>query len=110
MDASFSKIERIDADYFRRAPRVDITDETKINADQATSDAYFASKAGGTTNFISEVFFLALAAHHYGSEAANSKLKNLEREISSVEKHIQRMEAERPNLAHVSLFFSPPSF
>lgn len=106
MDTSFSKVDRIDIDYFRRAPRVDIRDETKINADQAKSDAYYAQKVPGASNFISEVFFLALAAHHYGSEAANTKLKNLEREIKNVERHVERMEAERPNVANVSVIWS----
>ena len=34
MDATFSKIDRIDVDYLRRKPRVDIREETKLNADQ----------------------------------------------------------------------------
>lgn len=102
MDANFSKIDRIDVEYFRRAPRVDIKDETKINADQAKADAYYANKVGGTSNFISEVFFLTLAAHHYGNEAANSKLKNLERDIKYYEKQLALMEAERPKVANVS--------
>jgi ubiquitin conjugation factor E4 B len=90
MDASFSKVSKIDSDYLRRNPRIDISDETKLNADQATSDAFYSKKVDGTSNFISEVFFLNLAAHHYGSEATNSKLKDLDREI----KHLQKVEKE----------------
>ncbi|KAK6084071.1 ubiquitin conjugation factor E4 (ubiquitin elongating factor core) [Seiridium cupressi] len=90
MDATFSKISKIDIDYLRRDPRIDMSDETKLNADQATSDAFYSKKADGTSNFISEVFFLNLAAHHYGSEATNSKLKDLDREI----KHLQKVEKE----------------
>jgi ubiquitin conjugation factor E4 B len=52
----------------RRHPRVDIKEETKLNADQSTSDRFYSEAVGGI-NFISEVFFLTLAAHHYGSEA-----------------------------------------
>ena len=98
MDSTFSKVGRIDIDYFRKNPRVDIKDETKLNADQARSDAFYAQKLEGETNFITEVFFLTLAAHHYGSEATNSKLKNLERDIKYYEKNIALMEAERPKL------------
>ncbi|ETS77479.1 hypothetical protein PFICI_11353 [Pestalotiopsis fici W106-1] len=90
MDATFSKVSKIDIDYLRRDPRIDMSDETKLNADQATSDAFYSKKADGTSNFISEVFFLNLAAHHYGSEATNSKLKDLDREI----KHLQKVEKE----------------
>lgn len=100
MDNDFSKIDKIDVKYFKRNPRVNINDETKINADQATADKFYEEKAPGDSNFISEAFFLTLAAHHYGSEATNSQLKNLDREIKYLEKHVKAMEAERSKLAN----------
>jgi ubiquitin conjugation factor E4 B len=101
MDNDFSKVDKIDVRYFQRNPRVDIKDETKINADQAAADKFYEQKQSGESNFISEAFFLTLAAHHYGSEAANSQLKNLDREIKYIEKHLKAMEAERPKVANV---------
>jgi ubiquitin conjugation factor E4 B len=98
MDSTFSKVGRIDVNYFRKNPRIDIKDETKLNADQAQSDAFYATKLDGESNFITEIFFLTLAAHHYGSEAANSKMKNLDRDIKYYEKNIGMMEAERHKL------------
>lgn len=95
MDTTFSKIDRIDIGYFRRDPRVDIKEETKLNADQAQSDNFYSQKLDGSSNFISEVFFLTLAAHHYGSEATNAKLKNLDKDIKYYEKHIKKLEADR---------------
>lgn len=95
MDTTFSKIDRIDIGYFRRNPRVDIKEETKLNADQAQSDSFYAQKLAGPSNFISEIFFLTLAAHHYGSEATNAKLKNLDKDIKYFEKHIKKLEADR---------------
>ncbi|KAF2013691.1 hypothetical protein BU24DRAFT_244034 [Aaosphaeria arxii CBS 175.79] len=95
MDATFSKIDRIDIDYLRRSPRIDISDETKINADQHASDDFYANKAEGTNNFISEVFFLTVAAHHYGTEAANTKLSTLQREVKYLEKQLAKLELER---------------
>ncbi|KAJ4306774.1 Ubiquitin conjugation factor E4 [Collariella sp. IMI 366227] len=100
MDSTFSKVGRIDVDYFRRNPRIDIKDETKLNADQAQSDAFYAKKVDGESNFITEIFFLTLAAHHYGSEATNAKLKTFDRELKYLERHIGLMEAERPKLAN----------
>ncbi|KAM0261933.1 hypothetical protein ACHAQJ_001936 [Trichoderma viride] len=100
MENDFSKIDKIDVRYFRRQPRVDIVDETKLNADQAAADKYYAEKEDGESNFISEAFFLTLAAHHYGSEALNSQLKNLDREIKYLEKHLKAMEAERSKVAN----------
>ncbi len=102
MDAAFSKVSKIDVDYLRRSPRVEIKDETKLNADQTASDKFYETKLSGTSNFISEVFFLNLAAHHYGSEATTTKLKNLEKDIKYFQKHIPALEAERPKVASVS--------
>lgn len=95
MDTTFSKIDRIDIGYFKRSPRVDIKEETKLNADQAQSDSFYSHKLEGPSNFISEIFFLTLAAHHYGSEATNAKLKNLDKDIKYYEKHIKKLEADR---------------
>ncbi|KAK4222483.1 ubiquitin elongating factor core-domain-containing protein [Podospora fimiseda] len=99
MDTTFSKVGRINIDYFRRnPPRLDIREETKLNADQAYSDAFYANKVEGEDNFITEIFFLTLAAHHYGSEATNSKLKNLDKDIKYYLKNVALMEAERAKL------------
>ncbi|RWA09136.1 hypothetical protein EKO27_g5965 [Xylaria grammica] len=98
MDATFSKINKVDLDYLRRTPRVDMSDETKLNADQATSDAFYNNKVEGSSNFISEVFFLTLAAHHYGLGATNSKLKDIDKDIKYVEKIIKQMEEELPKV------------
>ncbi|KAF1928714.1 ubiquitin conjugation factor E4 [Didymella exigua CBS 183.55] len=95
MDASFSKIDRIDIDYLRRAPRVDIEDETKINADEKMSEEFYSTKADGVSNFISEVFFLTVAAHHYGTEAANSKLSSLQKDVKWLKKELEKFETER---------------
>ncbi|THV54859.1 hypothetical protein BGAL_0018g00150 [Botrytis galanthina] len=99
MDTTFSKISKIDIDYLRRAPRVDIKDETKLNADEKASEKYYEATVDGTSNFISEVFFLTLAAHHYGSEALNATHKSLEKDIKYIQKQLTAIEAERVKVA-----------
>ncbi|KAG4424499.1 hypothetical protein IFR04_002377 [Cadophora malorum] len=100
MDTMFSKVDRIDVEYLRRKPRVDIKEETKLNADQTASDEYYDVEVSGTSNFISEVFFLTLAAHHYGSEATNSMLKTLDKDIKYLTGKVAELEAERPKFAN----------
>lgn len=95
MDAQFSKIDRIDFEYLRRKPRISIDDETKLNMDQNTADEFYEKTAEGTNNFISEVFFLTLAAHHYGTEATNQTLSQLEKDLKRMEKHIEEIELDR---------------
>ena len=100
MDATFTKIDRIDIDYLRRSPRVDIKYETKLNADQHASDDFYARPAEDQSNFISEIFFLTLAAHHYGSEAVSSTLTEMEKNLKRMEKQIAELEADRAKFAN----------
>ncbi|TID15671.1 ubiquitin conjugation factor E4 [Venturia nashicola] len=100
MDVSYTKVDKIDPAYLRRSPRVLIEDETKINADQKASDEFYAQPAEGTNNFISEVFFLTVAAHHYGTEAANTKLAEIKRRMKHLERQLKEFEEERPKFAH----------
>ncbi|KAL4809015.1 ubiquitin elongating factor core-domain-containing protein [Aspergillus unguis] len=95
IDANFTKIGRIEIEYLHRNPRVDMRDETKINADQHASDAFYAKKSEGTNNFITELFFLTVAAHHYGSESLTAKLETIDKEVKHLESNIVRLEAER---------------
>ena len=102
MDSTFSKVDRIDVQYLRRNPRVEITDETKIDADQKTADEFYGQKAPGTNNFISEVFFLAVASHYYGTGASNKRAERLEKEIKQFEKEVEKVKAARPASTGVS--------
>jgi ubiquitin conjugation factor E4 B len=95
MDASFSKIDKIQVQYLLRHPRVNMKDETKINADQDASDAFYGRTVEGSNNFISEVFFLTVAAHHYGTEAAHSMLRELEKDLKHMQKQVDQFETDR---------------
>ncbi|KAH0613172.1 uncharacterized protein H6S33_009552 [Morchella sextelata] len=95
MDASFSKLDKIDIDYFKRNPRLDIGDETKINADEDTASEFYSKKIEGSNNFISEVFFLNVAAHHYGLGATEVNHDQLAKDIGDMEKHLERIQGER---------------
>ncbi|PGH27512.1 hypothetical protein AJ80_00753 [Polytolypa hystricis UAMH7299] len=95
MDAAFTKIDRIEVNYLQRKPRVQMRDETKINADQQTSDAFYDQAIEGTSNFITEIFFLTVAAHHYGSESLTNKLDQLEKDLRYMETQIDKFELER---------------
>jgi ubiquitin conjugation factor E4 B len=95
MDATFSKINKIEVQYLQRHPRVDVKDETKINADQEASDAFYGQTIEGKNNFISEIFFLTVAAHHYGTEAAHSMLRELEKDLKYMQKQVDQFETDR---------------
>ncbi|CEJ59389.1 hypothetical protein PMG11_08014 [Penicillium brasilianum] len=108
MNIDFRKIHTFHGEYFRRNPRVDIKEETKINADQHASDEFYSKKLDGSSNFNSELFFLTIAAHHYGSESLTSKLDQLDKDLKHMESTIGRFEGERErwmsNPAQLRLF------
>lgn len=95
IDATFSKIDRPQLEYFRRNPRVDISDETKMNATDEESKNFYGKSAEGQNNFISEIFFLTVAAHHYGLESTRKTLQDMDRELKHMEKQVAQFEEER---------------
>jgi ubiquitin conjugation factor E4 B len=46
MDVSFTKIDKVDPDYYRVSRRLDIKEETKIRATQEEANEYYAPKDG----------------------------------------------------------------
>lgn len=101
------QLDKIDIDYFRRNPRLDIGDETKINADEDTASEFYSKKIEGSNNFISEVFFLNVAAHHYGLGATEVNHDQLAKDIGDMEKHLERIQGERSRWVNVRGLGSP---
>ncbi|KAJ6264294.1 Ubiquitin conjugation factor [Drechslerella dactyloides] len=95
MDATYTKVDKIDVRYFKQNPRVQIREETKINSDQASSDAFYEAVLEGKPNFNSEVFFLNVVAHHVGYIASINNAVNLSHHLSDLEKNLERLEHER---------------
>ncbi|TIB05941.1 hypothetical protein E3P96_00778 [Wallemia ichthyophaga] len=91
MDATFSKIDKIDPKYFCHSKRLDISDETKIKADKSESDAYYNenSKEDKPVNFISEIFYLCLAFHYLGYHCAQRQSGSLKKHIDMVEPQLK---------------------
>ncbi|EXX53635.1 hypothetical protein RhiirA5_349834 [Rhizophagus irregularis] len=100
-DPIYSKIDRIDVNYFRKSRRIDISQETKIKATQQESDAYYSSAVNeaASPNFISEIFFITLAMHHYGPLQCYNKYNNLNRDLAELQKQYDRLKADQPKWA-----------
>lgn len=96
------QIDRIDINYFRRNSRLDISEETKLNADDQSANDYYSNQIQGKNNFITEVFFLNAAAHHIGLASAQTRLESLVRDIPEMTRHLERIEIDRQNHSGVS--------
>ncbi|KAF0531124.1 Ubiquitin conjugation factor E4 [Gigaspora margarita] len=101
MDMRNPKIDRIDVNYFCKSNRIDISRETKIKATQQEADTYFSSvdESASAPNFISEIFFLTIAMHHYGPLHSYEVYNNFIRDILELQKQYDRMRADQPNWA-----------
>lgn len=104
MDASFSKIDKIDPEYYRRSKRIKIEDETKIRATKQEADEYFgaAMESGPPPNFVSDLFFLLNSFQHLGMVKTVGNRDRAEKTLSEIEKELKRTEASRGDWEGVS--------
>ncbi|WVR06922.1 hypothetical protein IAU60_003958 [Kwoniella sp. DSM 27419] len=101
MDAQYSKIDRVDPEYFKFSKRVDISEETKIKGTKEEADDYFNNSMQVDTkpNFISDLFFLTNAFIHLGGVKTIGTRTRAEKNMSEIEKELKRAEAMRGSWA-----------
>ncbi|CEI90732.1 hypothetical protein RMCBS344292_05047 [Rhizopus microsporus] len=95
LDVRASKIDKIDSTYFRTSKRINVTEDTKINATKEQSDAYYGEQQElKNHNFITECFFLTLAFMHYGPIRAIVNYGEFIREFGEIKKQAERAQQE----------------
>lgn len=109
-----AQIDKVDPLYFLRSNRIDIGEETRINASKEEADA-FAKKetvpAGGSTsflqraithrlatgtppNFITEIFFLTAACFRLGLLKVGRDFENINRRVNDYKKRLKEVERD----------------
>lgn len=98
MDAQFTKIDRIDPLYYARTSRIDVKEETRINATSEEAAAWESthrlSPGDPPPNFISDIFYLALATGHYGLQKTIQTFDDLNKEQDEVRRHLDNITAD----------------
>ncbi|TNY19299.1 ubiquitin elongating factor core-domain-containing protein [Rhodotorula diobovata] len=97
MDASYSKIDKIDPLYYKHSNRINVKDDTKINATQQESDAYYSHSTNDSPlppNFISEIFFLCAQYLHIGPLHAIKEHKGMRQQVSHMTRQLADIEAD----------------
>lgn len=92
-----AQIDKIDPAYYRRSKRIDIKEETKMNATQQESDEYYSSSMDvdeQAPNFISDVFFLATLAMHLGPLTVVRDYKSLKDSMRHYRRQADELEAD----------------
>ncbi|KAI8999813.1 ubiquitin elongating factor core-domain-containing protein [Gaertneriomyces semiglobifer] len=100
MEPKYSKLHLIDPDYFNHSQRIDISDSTRINAEKDVwerdlHDWQQANPNPQPPNFVSDVFYLTLALHHYGLISIMRQYSALVKQIENLRKQVDKMKAER---------------
>lgn len=96
MDARFSKLHLVNDNFFFLSDRVDVSEDTRINADKTVVEEYAAmvsktSEDGQPLNFVSEIFFLALAYHHYGVLSTIRYDGNLAKQLKKMKEQVDKL-------------------
>lgn len=101
MDVQFSKIDKVDSDYYRHSKRLNIAEETKMRATKEEADEFFGSTmdSDAKPNFISDIFFLLNSISHLGLVKTIGTRIKAERNISDIEKELKNLEARQPEWA-----------
>ncbi|KAH9179139.1 ubiquitin elongating factor core-domain-containing protein [Lactarius sanguifluus] len=98
MDAQYTKIDRIDPLYYAHTSRIDVKEETRINAtseEAATwENTHRLAPGAQPPNFISDIFYLALATGHYGLQKTIQTLDDLNKEQDEVRRHLDNITAD----------------
>lgn len=101
LDIRASKIDKIDPTYFRTSKRIDVAEDTKINATKEQSDAYNGqTQALKAHNFITESFFMTLSFMHYGPIRALVNYNEFIREYNEVKKQTDKAQQDAARTAN----------
>lgn len=109
------QIDRIDRLYYAHSDRLNIKEETRINAtsDEASTWAQANQLAPGAPppNFISDVYFLTLALFHYGFLKTVDTFEDYAKELDDVKKRLEHVEADNTwqGVSWVLLLFASES-
>ncbi|THH28275.1 hypothetical protein EUX98_g5915 [Antrodiella citrinella] len=111
MDANYTKIDRIDINYFNQSNRINIAEETRVNATSEEAEKWRkenSSTNSAPPNFITEIFYLTLAMNHFGYQKTISSFEELVKQADDMARHREELEGDgswrespmRPRVEH----------
>ncbi|ODV90685.1 hypothetical protein CANCADRAFT_2415 [Tortispora caseinolytica NRRL Y-17796] len=95
IDATFSKLDKVDPFYLINSSRIDVFDETKLNSDEKSSESFYKERRAQNSaqpNFISDIFYLNVACLHYGLGGCLQGLEHFDEDIKNMKKQVERLE------------------
>lgn len=105
---TFSKLDKIDGDYFGRSNLINISEESRVNSSIPEANDYYNGLDKSTPpNFISDCFFLTLTYLHYGVGGIYNHHDRLKNQIKQMTSRVEMIENNQvppgtnPMMAHV---------
>ncbi|TPX62156.1 hypothetical protein PhCBS80983_g00746 [Powellomyces hirtus] len=100
MKNQYSKLHLIDPDYFNYSDRLDISEQTRINADKEHYEQYLRdwrerNPSPTSAHFVADVFFLTLGFHHYGLMSSIRSFGQIVKQTEELRKHVEKLKVER---------------
>ncbi|KAJ7134672.1 ubiquitin elongating factor core-domain-containing protein [Mycena epipterygia] len=97
MDANYTKMDRIDPLFYARSNRIDLKDETRIKATSEEASAWAEAQQDPNApapNFVSNIFYLAVAMSHYGILRTISTYTDLAKHIEDMQRHLDMLNGD----------------
>ncbi|KAJ7761518.1 ubiquitin conjugation factor E4 [Mycena maculata] len=97
MDANYSKMDRIDPLFYARSNRINLKDETRIKATSEEASAWVEAQQDPNApapNFVSNIFYIAVAMSHYGILRTISTFLDLAKHIEDMQRHLDMLQGD----------------
>ncbi|KAJ6613305.1 ubiquitin elongating factor core-domain-containing protein [Mycena sp. CBHHK59/15] len=97
MDANYTKMDRIDPLFYARSNRIDLKEETRIKATSEEASAWVDAHQDTNApapNFVSNVFYLAVAMSHYGILRTISTYTDLAKHLEDMQRHLDMLNGD----------------
>ncbi|KAF8964409.1 ubiquitin elongating factor core-domain-containing protein [Flammula alnicola] len=97
MDANYSKMDRIDPLFYAHSSRIDVSDETRIKATSEEAQKWEEENKtpdAPAPNFISDIFYLAIAMSHYGYLRTIQTYNDLSKHIDELQRHLDMLNGD----------------
>lgn len=109
---NYAQIDRIDPSYYAHSSRINLKDETRINATSDEAEqwrnrnkvsegiiisykdvvtVYSLIVVAAPPNFISDIYYLTLALNHYGYQKTISTFEDLSRQHDEMQRHLDML-------------------
>ncbi|EKM79473.1 hypothetical protein AGABI1DRAFT_74542 [Agaricus bisporus var. burnettii JB137-S8] len=98
IDATYSKMDKIDPLFYIHSSRIDLSEETRIKSTSEEASQWAEANRNpqaSAPNFISNIFYLCIAMSHYGYLKSIDTLKELTRHVDDSQKLLDTVTQNR---------------